>query len=277
MASIRCLMLISQCHVATCTHGPGRDDGIRANVVLARDVGVPGRPIRRFDEHRIARSENRRAGTTALRSRAPQGNRRERHRHPRARRAGSRGLLKSTRRRGGPETGGGGKEARVRPEQDRCARVLSLVPGLCGHGFDASRSRSEGERTAVVEVSTTTHADAPASFGRAQPAIESIMRDGTSATSALESLQAECSAERNGRISKRRQEQSDQLSETIQGPFPSCWHIVFVSETFFFFARRAQLQHNLDIPRTCKRPSRSVAPRLSTLPVSYSMKMRTTV
>ena len=27
-------------------------------------------------------------------------------------------------------------------------------------GFDGSRSRSEGERTAVVEVSTTLHADA---------------------------------------------------------------------------------------------------------------------
>ena len=44
--AIRCLMLISECHVATHTHGPGRDDGIRANVVFARDVCFFGRPIR---------------------------------------------------------------------------------------------------------------------------------------------------------------------------------------------------------------------------------------
>ena len=74
---------------------------------------------------------------------------------------------------------------------------------------DGSRSRSEGERTAVVELSTTLHPDAPVPFGRVHPAIRSIVRDGTSAASALESLQAERSTERDGRrgrVSKRGQE-----------------------------------------------------------------------
>jgi hypothetical protein len=122
-------MLNSECHVATHTHGPGCDDGIRANLVFARGVGVLGRPsasVRRVNERRIARSENQRADATTLRSRAPQGHRRERHRHPRSRRARSGGVPKSTRRGGGPETGKRGKEARVRPEQDRCARVPCL-------------------------------------------------------------------------------------------------------------------------------------------------------
>ena len=87
---IRCLMSDAAfwmpC-VATRMHRPGRDDGIRANVVLASNVGVLGRPIRRFDERRIVRSERQRAGATTLRSRTPQGHRRERHRHPRAQRA----------------------------------------------------------------------------------------------------------------------------------------------------------------------------------------------
>ena len=76
----------------------------------------------------------------------------------------------------------------------------------------------------MVEVSTTLHADAPVPFGRVQPAIESIVRDGTSVASAVEGLQAERSTERDGRrgrVSKRGQEQSDQLFETIQGPLPS--------------------------------------------------------
>ena len=114
-------------------------------------------------------------------------------------------------------------------------------------GFDGSRSRSEEERTAVVEVSTTLHPDALVPFGCVQLAIESILCDGTSAAADFESLQAERSTERDGRrgrVSKRGQEQFDQLSEATQGPFPSlvgmsslCRNVLFV------FARRGQLQH----------------------------------
>ena len=94
----------------------------------------------------------------------------------------------------------------------------------------------------MVEVSTTFHTDAPVPFGRVQPAIESIVRDGTSAASALESLQAERSTERDGRrgrISKRRQEQFDQLSETIQGPFPSLVGILSLCPKRYFFCCKA--------------------------------------
>jgi hypothetical protein len=50
-----------------------------------------------------------------------------------------------------------------------------------------------------------------------------------------------------------------------------------VSQTFIFCGRLAQLQHNLDIPRTCKQSSWSAGSRSLTLPVSYLMKTRTTV
>lgn len=89
--------------------------------------------------------------------------------------------------------------------------------------WDGSRSRSEGERTAVAQVPSSLHADASVSFGRVPPTIEPVVCDGTSTASALESLQAERSTERDGRrrwVSERGQEQFDQLSETVQGLLP---------------------------------------------------------
>ena len=137
-------------------------------------------------------------------------------------------------------------------------KICRCVHISCLHGHwtlvDASRSHSKGEHTVVIEVSTILHTGTPIPFIYIQSMIKCIVCNGTSAASALESLQ-------------HRVWQSVWLGFQM-------WARAVWSTLWNDPRSTAQTCYSLDRPRTCQWSSWSTASRPFIFLALYSMKIR---